>query len=389
MKGDFWMKTRKLAAKALSVAVIATTVSGYAMAGDHSMTADLSYVPWCTKSLDVDDTLDSFGGSGSCAAPDAQINFSGKLADKWTYSFNLDFSEVKESALGLADVPGHWGDVMSSIALTGDLGGGLTLSLGDTGDGDRLKNYAGHWELVEHANPDSAGGVKVAYGKGNLDASLVLGGLRGKGDDDAALGSDISVGAGFKFGKFDVGASYHTQTYSDVVKKYGINKTAAANGRPLTSNSMAFGAGGSFGNFNVGVDYLMKTAENCASAGGSGNDCADAAFATTETAAMGAHLWASSGVFRPGVSFTSETANTSLKSISYDNSKVKETKMGAGVSWHPTSGFMSGLATRFDYTSTKKSTESCTGASTCAAAVDDAGNGSQIRIKISKTVTII
>ncbi len=383
------MKTRKLAAKALSVAVIATTVSGYAMAGDHSMTADLSYVPWCTKSLDTDDTTDSFGGSGSCAAPDAQINFSGKLADKWTYAFNLDFSEVKESALGAAAVAGYWGDVASSVLLTGDLGGGLNLSLGDTGDGDRLKQYAGHWELIEHANPDSAGGIKVAYAKGNLDASLVLGGLRGKGDDDAAIGSDISVGAGFKFGKFDVGASYHTQTYSDVAQKFGINGTGNAAGRKLTSKSMAFGAGGSFGNFMFGADYLMKTAENCAAGETQGDTCRDALFATTETSAMGFHLWGTSGQFRPGFSYTSETANTSTKAISYDSSKVKHTQMGAGVAWHPDSGFMSGLVTRFDYTSTKKSSETCTGASTCAAAVDDASNGSTIRVKISKTVTII
>ena len=96
--------------------------------GDHSMTADLSYVPWCNVSLDTDDTTDSFGGSGSCAAPDAQINFSGKLADKWTYAFNLDSSEVKESGLGAAAVAGYWGDVASSVLLTGDLGGGLSLS---------------------------------------------------------------------------------------------------------------------------------------------------------------------------------------------------------------------------------------------------------------------
>ena len=59
---------------------------------------------------------------------------------------------------------------------------------------------------------------------------------------------------------------------------------------------MAFGAGGSFGNFMFGADYLMKTVENCASAGGSGNTCPDAAFATTETSAMGVHLWATLNV---------------------------------------------------------------------------------------------
>lgn len=342
MKGDFWMKTRKLAAKALSVAVIATTVSGYAMAGDHSMSIDVSTTPWCTKSYGIDDTTDSFGGNGGCGASDVQVNFSGKMGNGWEYSFNMDPSDWAASTTPVATNAGS--DVLTSVTITKDLGNGLTLSMGDTGDGDRLKNYAGHWEGATHSDPGTTGGLKVAYAKGNMDASLVLGSNRSLADDDAGLTNNMSFGGGMKFGKFDVGASYHMVTFSDVAKIYGLNKTASY---PESINALAAGFGGSFGNFNVGVDYLSKTSKVCGAVPNTTTGCAAASQTEVKASAIGAHLWASGGEWRPGFSYTTESTDTTANSAT---STAKVDKMAGGVAWHPKAG---GPSVRFLYQNSK------------------------------------
>merc|ERR1712224_387780 len=212
------------------------------------------------------------------------------MGNGWTYGFNLDPSDWNSVDEDNDDVlrpvaKNAGSDVISSVVITKDLGNGLTISLGDTGDGDKLKNYAGHWEGATHSDPDTSGGLKIAYAKGNLDASAVLGSGRAKGDDDAGLGSDISVGAGMKFGKFDVGASYHMVTWSDAAYKYGINNFAG--NYQKDSSALALGAGGSFGNYNVGVDMLSKTKNTCAAAPMSSGTCAAAGETETKTTAIG------------------------------------------------------------------------------------------------------
>ena len=383
MKGDFWMKTRKLAAKALSVAVIATTVSGYAMAGDHSISVDISTMPYCNVSYGVDDTTDSFGGNGSCGASDVQINFSGKLGNGWDYAFNLDPSEWGDVDTATASSPvekSAAADMLSSVAINKDLGNGLTLSLGDTGDSGKSKQTAGHWELANHSDPGTKGGMKVSYAKGNLDASFTLGSGRAMGDDDASLGSDISVGAGMKFGKFDVGGSYHMINASDVVFQNGVNKEG---GNLEKISAMVFGAGGSFGNFNVAADFMTKT-QNACLVDHTGT-CAAATSLETKTTSMGMHLWASSGVFRPGFSYSTETVKNEWNNLS---AETKVNAMGAGVAWHPKEG---GPSVRLAYQNKKSSGKAPNSGYTGTSDVGDSTTNpeTKISIKISSSVTVL
>jgi len=364
------MKTRSFAAKALTAAVLATTVSGYAFAGDHSISVDVSTTPYCSQSYGIDDTTDSFGGNGGCGSSDAQINFSGKMGNGWDYAFNLDPSDWSANAEAAASpvATNAGSDVLGSVAINKDLGNGLTLSFGDTGDGDKLKNYAGHWEGATHSDPGTTGGMQVSYGKGGLDASLTLGSNRALGDDDAGFFSNLSAGAGYTFGKFDVGASYHTVTMSDTAYHNGINKLGP---NVEKISAMAFSGGGSFGNYNVGADYLSKTTNACGADAPAGV-CVAAATAETKVTAIGAHLWASGGEFRPGFSYTTETEDAK---VNVTTTTTVTTKMAGGVAWHPKAG---GPSIRFMYQNSKTD------------GADSTSNpDTKISLKISGSFTVI
>ena len=365
----------------------------------------------CTKTYTEDASDDSWGGNGSCAKGDAQINFSGKIGGGWTYALNIDPSDWKDSGnVGAEDATNDEVyvdkesagiDMMSSVLLEKTFDMGLTVGIGDTGDGDKLKNYAGHWELVTHSDPVSGGGLKIAYAKAGLDASLVLGGLRAKADDDGALGNDFSIGAGYalKVGgsNIDVGASYHSTQFSDVVKEFGINKSfrnfdiGGTNYATLPDNatSMTFGAGATFGAYNIGVDYFSSTtkAKLCAAFPANLNPvaCNTPAYAGATSngeikdTAMGAHVWASSGTWRPGLSYTSEKREISGDgAVGAQLAAVLEptttTQMGAGVAWHPKEG---GPSIRFDYISVKDDDD------------NDDDDYTQMRVRLAASVNLL
>ncbi len=233
------MKTRKLAAKALSATVMAMTVSGYAMAGDHSITADPSWT-WCTQTYGQEVTNATNGSNnGSCSATDFEIEFSGNLGGGWSYFFEID-----PSANGAAAA------AVGTVALTKDLGNGLTLSLGDTGDGSR-ESLGGHWDLVDNLGGNGEGGVKVSYAKGSLAASAVYGGKSyalDRGD------TSISVGGDYKIAGAHVGFSYHTDKPSDHKALYG--GTQADSGYVVS-------AGWANKSFALGFDMASATAAAC------------------------------------------------------------------------------------------------------------------------------
>jgi len=386
MKGDFWMKTRKLAAKALSVAVIATTVSGYAMAGDHSITASPSFVPWANCSFKNANTRAAAPGlaDGGCAGGgDVAINFSGKVKG-WSYYFDIDPSNKLDEKTDFSALGGNAGaaslgsgDMLGSVKLSKDLGNGLTLHLGDVGDGDQLKNYAGHWEAATHADPNSVGGgAQIAYSKGNINATFSYGGNSGDGNND---GSNIAFGGNMKFGKFDVGASYHMKSAGDTGKVYATKDGSTNSG--VSSTSMTFGAGGSFGAYSFGVDYLSREDKV--------NDTYASTTAkedTTKTTAMGVHVWATDGTFRPGLSWTSSTekfTDASTTNGTNDHER-KYGSMAVGVAWHPKDddGYV-----RFIYSSV--SDDQCTSTPCVEAVGVNVTEYSKMQLKVGTSVTIL
>jgi hypothetical protein len=302
MKGDFWMKTRKLAAKALSAALLATTVSGYALAGDHSISADPSW-EWCTKTYGEEVTNGTNGkNNGSCSATDWEIEFSGKLGGGWSYFFEIDPSGNGSSAASVG-----------TINLTKDLGNGLTLDLGDTGDGSR-ESLGGHWDIIDGAGGNGEGGIKVSYSKGAINASAVYGAKSYVVDTGD---SSISVGADYTMSGAVVGFSYHTTTPS---------AEKALHGGTQATSGYVISAGWANKSFAVGFDMTNAEEKACATAE-CGSDQLDGKATQMEINAA-----TLTGAFRAGFSYNQSKDDVNTVATTDD---TEDTTMVVQGRWYP------------------------------------------------------
>ena len=305
MKGDFWMKTRKLAAKALSVAVVATTVSGYAMAGDHSITADPSVTVWCNKAYKTEVSGGAgANNNGSCSSSDFEVEFSGKLGGGWSYFFEMD-----------PDKSGATASWISTVSVTKDLGNGLSASFGDTGDGSR-ESLGGHWDINDLAGGNGEGGAKLDYSKGALSASAVYGAKAYTTDKND---SSISVGGDYKIAGAHVGFSYHTTTSSEQ-KKY--------HAQTQDTSGFVLSAGWANKSFAVGFDMTSSTSAELSSAEGNGT-----AKDKVKNDVMEINAATLTGAFRGGFSYT-QVKNTGADN-DVDTDDYVETTMTVQGRWYP------------------------------------------------------
>jgi len=340
------MKKRSFVAKAVSAVVLASTVSGYALAGDHSISVDPSWT-WCKLMPETEASSGIYtaagaipyigSNSGSCTSADVNVKFSGKVGG-WSYYADIDPSSGADDGLAT--------DMRGSVKISKGLGNGLTFSVGDTGNGSRSDSWSGHSEWQVH-DGDSVGkgGVRLDYSAGAINASFVYGGVSPATDNQA---SSINVGADMTFSGINVGGSYHSYT--------GGQEADAS----TKKSEMMFHVKGTFGGYVVSGGYDMVTNSD-----------------TNKTNHMGLHVWGTKGDIRPEIHYVTNSENTEA---AVSGANHGDTKLAIGAKYSPAAWGGTNVSVQY---------HKITNADEAVAPTTTYGNTGMIKVGISTSVNVL